>query len=108
MKKNTENYPHNGNFLKKAIREKGLSSSELAQLTGHHPSLFPYYKRSASLSFKVLWNLGLSLERNLISELGESFPLAYETEREKALKKENEELKRELEIYKQVIGLTKK
>ncbi|HBK33136.1 MAG TPA: hypothetical protein DDZ96_00170 [Porphyromonadaceae bacterium] len=93
-------FPHNGNLLMSAVREAKIPISELSRQMHVHPTSFYQYVKSDSLQMRVWWNLSLTLERNLIAELGERLPVDYETKKEKELKKKLEDVKKELETLK--------
>ena len=109
MKKNIENqFPHNGELLKKIAKEEGLNYVALGKRMNMHPSSFAHSVKSESLQMRHWWKLGLALDRNLIAEIGESFPLHYETLREKELQSEIETLKSDIEKLKLELGIYKR
>ena len=115
--KETNCYPHNGQLLKEAIEERGMTINSFAQYIGASQPGIAYSTTRESLQIQVLWKLGLALERNLIAEIGDDFPIRFTTTREKELLAEQEkliagqnELKREIEklniqieVYKEVL-----
>ncbi|HBG40784.1 MAG TPA: hypothetical protein DDW85_05150 [Porphyromonadaceae bacterium] len=96
-KENNTQLPHNGQWIMKAVEEEKISFAELGRRMGVDPSSFRQYGDSDSLQMRIWWKLGLAINRNLIAEIGDRFPVSYETKREKERVAERNNLQKELE-----------
>lgn len=90
-KENTGNpMPHCGQLLKQAFDENGMTNAELARRMNLNVISFLSYFGNNSLQIRTLWNAGLAFERNLIAQIGDAFPVPYQTKREKELEEKLE------------------
>jgi transposase-like protein len=103
----TKGMPHNGKLLHSFITHSRLSITEVARRMDVMPSTLHCYFKSYSLSLEVWWRASKAVHYNFPAALGELLPVDYTTSREtelqatcEQLKKENERLQMELNIYK--------
>ena len=110
METTTNEMPHNGNRLRKYIKESGKRITRLSKDMGY---AFPALTRmcdTESVRTHIWWELGLRINRNIFAEFGEIFPVEYKSKREQKLEAEKKELeaeladvKKELEIYRRIL-----
>jgi len=81
-------HPDMGNFIHYHIQQNKIKKADLARALNVAPTSLNDYFKKPSLSFTTLWNLSLAMNHNFVSQLGEYFPVPFETIREKALKEQ--------------------
>ena len=99
----TNEMPHNGNRLRKYIKESGKRITRLSKDMGY---AFPALTRmcdTESVRTHIWWELGLRINRNIFAEFGEIFPVEYKSKREQKLEAELADVKKELEIYRRIL-----
>ena len=108
---NSEKMPHTGNMLKKKVDESGLSKVSVARKLGVTPATLFGHFNAGNISTQTFWKMSQVLDRNLLFELSEMLPIAFETKREvelrneiELLKKEIEQLNTKIEIYEKLIN----
>ena len=110
MKTITNEMPHNGNQLKKYIKESGKKITLLSRDMGYAFPALTQMVSTQSIRTHIWWELGLLINRNIFAEFGEMFPVEYKSKREQQLEAEKKELeteladvKKELEIYRRIL-----
>jgi transcriptional regulator with XRE-family HTH domain len=105
----SEDMPHNGKLLKAFIDNSRLTQSAVARRMGVATSTLHNYDKSRSLTTDIWWRASKALHYNFLAGLGSLLTEEYVTPREtelqtacERLQKENERLKIELEIYKNI------
>lgn len=101
---------HIGALIKKILKTKGLSHSEVARRIGVKPTTFHAYLFRQSVQVGVLWKISLAINYNIFADLMNDLPESvYKINSTKYdLKqsdKDNEiaDLKKEIEIYKNLL-----
>jgi transcriptional regulator with XRE-family HTH domain len=105
----SDDMPHNGKLLKTFIDNSRLTQIEVARRMGITTPTLHYYYKSHSLTTDIWWRASKALHYNFLAGLGSLLTEEYVTPREtelqtvcEQLQKENERLKMELEIYKNI------
>ena len=88
MENTTTNMPHNGGLLEKFINESEQRVTTLSHKMGYTRAVLPRLYNTPSMRTHIWWQLGLAVNRNLLAELAERFPIRYQTKRELELEKE--------------------
>ncbi len=100
-------YPHIGNLIKKELVRQNVDFAELAGKLQIHRTGPGQYVKQMSVQVGVLWKIGLALNHNFFAKLAASFPVAAVNEAHEAevaaLKKELEEVKIQMELYKDIV-----
>ena len=97
MSDSRKKMPHNGNLLNKYIIESGKSAAMISREMGYSNSLVYHLLPTESLKMQVFWRLGLVMNRNVLAEIAEDFPVEHRSKRELKLESEIERLKKEFE-----------
>lgn len=107
-------HPHIGALVKKALIKNSVSQAELARRMSLKPTSIGIYLKRSSLQFGILWDVGIALNYDFLSELinhfPSGFPLNEDSEILKELKEKNTritDLEKEIEIYKNALGIKK-
>ena len=103
MKTITNEMPHNGNQLKKYIKESGKKITLLSRDMGYAFPALTQMVSTQSIRTHIWWELGLLINRNIFAEFGEMFPVEYKSKREQQLEAELADVKKELEIYRRIL-----
>ena len=103
-----EKMPHIGKILRKRVDESGLSKLTVANALGVTRSSLYASFAAQNVSPQTVWNISKIINYNILSEVGESLPVNYETKREAELKKELETQKKEYELLKQKADMLEK
>ncbi len=103
-----ENLSHNGDLLRRYIKESGIGNVKMANRMGVNPQTLYHYLGRATLQTRVLWEASLILKRNILFDLGMKLPNDFVSEYEPELQKQIEELKQENERLKIEIGVYEK
>ncbi len=112
LRKSSNPYPHIGQLVKKVIEDKKLSQAEVARRMAVSPNSLTNYLRQPSLQFGILWNLGIALEYDFLTELTDYYPpglllnknsklIAGLDEKTKLIA----DLQKEIGIYKKALGI---
>ena len=104
-------HPDMGNFIHYHILQHKIKKADVARAIQVAPTSLNEYFKKHSLPFTTLWKLSLAMEHNFITQLGEYFPVPYETKREKALKEQLAEkdaiiqkMEIQMEVYERLLG----
>jgi transcriptional regulator with XRE-family HTH domain len=107
----TSPHPHIGKLIQKKLHEKKLTYAEVARRIGVNPQVFQAYLPQASLQFGVLWKIGIAIEYNFFADLMSYLPPTTLNSGNSAfqqkIKEQNNEiadLKKEIEIYKNILN----
>ena len=97
-----------GNLIAWIIQEKHLKKAAIARNLGILPTSLNQYFKQPSVQVSILWRLGIAMEYNLLADVAERHPIAFETKKEAALKQELAEQKAQMERMKIELDLLKK
>jgi hypothetical protein len=107
----TSPHPHIGKLIHKKVREKQLSSAEVARRIGVNATVFQAYLSQTSVQFGILWKIGVAIEYNFFADLMAYLPPAAlnannSVFQQKIKEQHNEivDLKKEIEIYKNILS----
>ena len=101
-----------GRAIEQILKEKNLTHAEVARRVGVHQSAFKRYLGKPSMQVGVLWNVSLALDYNFFGDVMSDLPEKvfnnnnapfFATLQEQA--KTIEDLKKEIEIYKNTLKL---
>jgi len=91
---------------------KGVSQAELARRMQVTSSSLAQYFQNSSLQFGILWNLGIALEHDFLTELINYYPVNISFNEKSKLVSELKEktekitdLEKEIKIYKSALGI---
>jgi len=98
-----ENMPHNGTLLEGYVKSSRETGTAISRQMGYSHSLIARLYDTPSIRTHIFWKLGLILNRNLLAELAEQFPIQHKSKREQELEAELESVQKELEIYKRIM-----
>ncbi|GAA5092968.1 hypothetical protein GCM10023210_22690 [Chryseobacterium ginsengisoli] len=114
QKKNMSSFPHIGEWVKKIIADKKLTQAEVARKMQITPTSLANYFKQPSLQFRILWDLGLALEYDFLTELINYYPPSFALNENSEIVRELKEktqllldLQKEMEIYKAALGVKK-
>lgn len=100
-----------GTLIVKRVKEKGLSYAEVCRRIGIKDSVFQGYIYQSSVQTAILWKLSIALEHNFFADLMEDFPEKVLSSNlstfQTTIKNQEEEiknLKKEIEIYKEILS----
>ncbi len=96
--------PHIGSYITSLMGKTHMTQSEVARKLGVKSSVVSQYREQVSVQFGILWTLSKAFNHNILAEMGEKLNVPYETQTEKALKKELKTLKQELDILRRIVG----
>ena len=112
QEKTASPHPHIGAMVRKVMINKAVSQAELARRLQISSSSMAQYFRNSSLQFGILWNLGIALEHDFLTELSNHYPVNISfNEKSKlvsGLKEKTEkinDLEKEIKIYKVALGI---
>lgn len=112
QEKSASPHPHIGALVRKVMISKGVSQAELARRLQVTSSSMSQYLENSSLQFGILWNLGIALEHDFLTELCNHYPTAITpNEKSKLIIELNEktekiiDLEKEIQIYKAALGI---
>jgi hypothetical protein len=108
---NVSNLPHLGTFIKSKIDEQKISYAEVCRRMTIKQSTMNGYFGQQTLQTKIIWKLSLALQYNLFADimgfLPENCQKANASAAQKTneiLQEENNDLKKEIAIYKEIIS----
>ncbi|SEM58342.1 hypothetical protein SAMN05421856_104313 [Chryseobacterium taichungense] len=112
LRKSNHPHTHIGQLVKKVMRDKKLSQAEVARRMTISPSSLANYFKQPSLQFGILWNLGIAMEYDFLTELTNYYPpelilnpdskvIAELDEKTKLIA----DLQKEINIYKSALGI---
>jgi len=112
QEKSVSPHPHIGALVRKAMVNKGVSQAELARRMQVTSSSLAQYFQNSSLQFGILWNLGIALEHDFLTELSNYYPVNISFNEKSKLVSELKEktdkitdLEKEIKIYKSALGI---
>ncbi|WP_346983828.1 helix-turn-helix transcriptional regulator [Chryseobacterium sp. POE27] len=112
LRKSSHPHPHIGQLVKKVMRDKKLSQAEVARRMTISPSSLANYFKQPSLQFGILWNLGIAMEYDFLTEITDYYPQDLHLNPESKIIKELDEknkliadLQKEIGIYKRALGI---
>jgi len=112
QEKSSAPHPHLGALVRKVMYSKAISQAELARRMQVRPSSLAKYFQNASLQFGILWNLGIALEHDFLTELSNYYPVNISFNEKSKLVTELKEktekisdLEKEIKIYKAALGI---
>lgn len=110
--KSTSPHPHIGAMVRKVMINKAVSQAELARRMQISSSSLAQYFQNSSLQFGILWNLGIALEHDFLTELSNYYPANISFNEKSKLVSELKEktdkitdLEKEIQIYKSALGI---
>ena len=95
--------PHLGKLLIQVMKQKMITKTELSNKMGVSPSNINQYTKQSTMHAAQLWKLGEVLEYNFFAVLSAAFPLQTSTPQEEELLQHVNDLKKENELYKNLI-----
>jgi len=108
-------HPHIGNLVWKVMNSKRISQAELARKMQISSSSMSALFTRPSMQFGILWNIGIALEYDFLTEIANNYPATIpRNEKSKivsaliAKEKEVEDLEKEIRIYKSALGIREK
>lgn len=103
-------FPHLGSLIKRKLKEKRMSNSEVARMLGITSQSMSGYLQGESLQFRILWDIGIAIEYNFLADLMAHLPPkvleSAQSEFQETILAQAEEivdLKKEIEIYKGIL-----
>lgn len=100
----TEAYPHVGKMIGEYLRKHNIINATVARRIGIAPNGIGYYLEQESLQLGIIWKVGIAVGHDFLAEIAAMHPYKMPSERELQLESEIEDLKKELEIYKRIVG----
>lgn len=107
-------HPHLGNLVRKVMVAKNINSAELSRRLGLSKTGVGMYLNRSSLQFGILWDLGIELKHDFLSEIINHYPadiiLNQNSDLVQDLNEKNAkiaDLEKEIEIYKNALGIKK-
>jgi plasmid maintenance system antidote protein VapI len=95
--------PHMGNMLAQLLKERRLTKTWLARKLNVHQSGIGSYLKQPSLHAALLWKLGEIFELDFFAMLSNEFPLHKQSQLELQQQQQIAELKKENELYKNLL-----
>lgn len=112
LRKSSHPHPHIGQLVKRVMRDKKLSQAEVARRMTISPSSLANYFKQPSLQFGILWNLGIAMEYDFLTELTDYYPAELVLNANSKVILELDEknkliadLQKEIGIYKKALGI---
>lgn len=112
LEKSKNPHPHIGQMVLKVMRDKKISQAALARRLNVSPSTLSSYFKQSSIQFGVLWNLGVALDHDFLTELTNYYPsdIVFNHQSkliEELTHKTNQiaDLEKEIGIYKKALGI---
>ena len=99
---------HIGNLIAWNIQEKHLKKADIARKLDVIPTTLNQYFKQPSIQVGILWRLSNAMEYNLLADVAQRLPIAFETKAEAALKKMLSEKEAEIQHLKIELNLLKK
>jgi transcriptional regulator with XRE-family HTH domain len=103
-------FPHIGNLIKDVLEMRGLTQSEVSRRIGVKPTTFYGYWFQESIQFGILWKIAIAVNYNffadMVNNLPESVVKSKASMYDNILKQKDaeiEDLKKEVEIYKNLL-----
>lgn len=109
----SESVPEIGSIIARYYKEKRTYKSALARKLGVRPQTVLDYRKKTTMQTETIWTLSLALKHNFLKDLADQLPKEFTSfstqdtvlqDRIAALEKENELLKAQLAILKEVMG----
>ncbi|WP_432672431.1 hypothetical protein [Flavobacterium sp. SM2513] len=109
----SELVPDIGAFIARYFKEKRTYKSALARKLKVRPQTVLGYRQKKSMQTQTIWTLSLELKHNFMKDLADQLPKEFSTfspkdttlqDRIAALETENELLKAQLAVLKEVMG----
>ena len=95
--------PHVGAKLKQLLKEKRLSNAWLCRQLNVNGTAANQYIRQQSMHAALMWKLGQVLEFDFFAWLSKEFPMESSTPLEQDLQQQIVDLKKENELYKNLL-----
>jgi hypothetical protein len=95
--------PHVGAKLKQLLKEKRLSNAWLCRQLNVNGTAANQYIRQQSMHAALMWKLGQVLDFNFFAWLSAEFPMENSTPLEQDLQQQIVDLKKENELYKNLL-----
>jgi hypothetical protein len=92
---------HIGNLVHWEITQRHIKKKDVALQLGVIPTTLNQYFKQTSLQTIILWRLSQAVNFNFLMFLGQRLAIGFETEKEKDLKTQIENLKQENDLLKQ-------
>ena len=109
----SESVPDIGLIIARYFKEKRTYKSSLSRKLGVRPQTVLEYRKKKTMQTQTIWTLSLALKHNFLKDLADQLPKEFTSfspqddtlqDRIAALEKENELLKAQLSVLKEVIG----
>jgi hypothetical protein len=109
----SETVPSIGDLIARYFTERRTFKSSLSRLMGVRPQTVYAYRAKTSMQTDTIWKLCLILKHNFLKDLADQLPKDFSSfspkddslfERIATLEKENELLKAQLAVLKEVMG----
>ncbi len=95
--------PHVGAKLKQLLKEKGLTNAWLCRQLNVNGTAANQYIRQQSMHAALMWKLGQVLDFDFFAWLSGEFPLHKTSQQEQDLQQQIVDLKKENELYKNLL-----
>ncbi|MCY0976426.1 helix-turn-helix transcriptional regulator [Chryseobacterium wangxinyae] len=112
QEKSNSPHPHIGEMVRKVMVKRGVSQAELARKMNVTSSSMAQYLQNSSLQFGILWNLGIALEHDFLTELLNYYPATISLNEKSKLVSELRDktmtitdLEKKIKIYKSALGI---
>ncbi|PVV61901.1 helix-turn-helix domain-containing protein [Chryseobacterium sp. HMWF035] len=112
QKKGDFPHPHLGELVRKIIDDKKLTQAEVARRMQISPTSLANYFNQSSLQFGIVWNIGLAIGYDFLTELTNYYPSTLALNEDAKIVKELTEktqriadMEKEIEIYKAALGI---
>ena len=106
METTTGEMPHNGNLLEQYVKTSGSKVTQLSREMGYSSPLLMRLYKTPSIRTHIWWKLGLLINRNIFADFADIFPIEHKSKRIEQLEAELADAKKELEIYRRIVGKT--
>ncbi|MGK4566184.1 hypothetical protein [Flavobacterium sp. 3HN19-14] len=97
-------YPHIGQIIGDYMKAHNILNATVARRIGIATNGIGYYLQQESLQLGIIWKVGVAVGHNFLAEIAEQHPYWLPSAKELKLESEIEDLKKELEIYKRIVG----
>ncbi len=112
LEKSKNPHPHIGHMILKFLFEKKITQADLARRLNVSPSTMASYFRQPSIQFGILWNIGIALDHDFLTELTNYYPSDFIFNAKSKLVEELRnktqqlaDLEKEIAIYKKALGI---
>jgi hypothetical protein len=110
LEKRENDPPSLGNFINWHFQQNKIKKKSISDFLGVIPTTLNGYFKQSSFQFAILWRISQAAQYNFLMDLGERLAIPYETEKEKELtaqienlKQENSHLKRENTLLRDIV-----